>query len=98
MSVLNFETYLNNVLKFYYSKIMKYRPGNHWLPAETGRWDDILLNVADEKTALQATLVMSISISLLVTFFKSDRELYLKQYFYVKPNICKLRELFTSNN
>ena len=42
--------------------------------------------------------MMSIIICLLVTFFKSDRKLYLKPYFYVKPNICKYRELFTSTN
>ena len=46
------------------------------------------------KFALQTTLVMSIIICLLVTFFKSDRKLYLKPYFYVRPNILKYRELF----
>ena len=50
------------------------------------------------KFALQTTLVMSIIIFLLVTFFKSDRKLYLKPYFYVKPNIRKYRELFTPTN
>ena len=50
------------------------------------------------KNALQTTLVMSIIISLIVTFFKSDRKLHLKPNCYVKPNICKFRELFTSTN
>ena len=50
------------------------------------------------KFALQTTVVMSIIICLLVTFFKGDRKLYLKLYFYVKPNIRKYRELFTSTN
>ena len=58
---LKFEKYLINVSKFYYSKIIKYRTGNHRLPVETGRWDDIPLNE-------QTTLVMSIIICLLVTF------------------------------
>ena len=31
-------------------------------------------------------------------FSKRDRKLYLKSYFYVKPNIRKYRELFTSTN
>ena len=31
-------------------------------------------------------------------FVKSDRKLYLKPYFYVKPNKRKYRELFTSTN
>ena len=50
------------------------------------------------KFALQTTLVMKIIICLLVTFLKSDRKLYLKPYFYVKPNIRKYGELFTSTN
>ena len=41
---LKFENYLINVSKFYYSKIIKYRTGNHQLPVETGRWNDIPLN------------------------------------------------------
>ena len=38
---LNFEKYLINVSKKFYSKIIKYRTGDHWLPVETRRWDDI---------------------------------------------------------
>ena len=41
---LNFEKYLINVSKFYYSKNIKYRTGNHRLPVEAERWDDIPLN------------------------------------------------------
>ena len=41
---LNFEKYSINVSKFYYSKIIKYRTGNHRLPVKTGRWDNIPLN------------------------------------------------------
>ena len=41
---LNFDKYFINVLKFYYSKIIKNRTGNHRPPVETGRWDDIPLN------------------------------------------------------
>ena len=31
-------------------------------------------------------------------FFKTERKLYSKPYFYVNPSICKYRELFTSNS
>ena len=41
---LNCEKYLINVSIFYYSKIIKYRTGNHRLPVETERWDDMQLN------------------------------------------------------
>ena len=40
----NFKKCLINVSKFYYSKIIKYWTGNHRLPVETGRWDDVPLN------------------------------------------------------
>ena len=62
----NFEKYLINVSKFYYSKIIKYRTGNHRLPVETGRRDDS----ENVKFALQTTLVMSIIICLLATFLR----------------------------
>ena len=41
---LNFEKYLINVSKFYYSRIIKYRTCNCWPPVKTGRLDDIPLN------------------------------------------------------
>ena len=34
-----FENYLINVSKVCFSKIIKYRTGNHRLPVTTGRWD-----------------------------------------------------------
>ena len=63
----NFEKYLVNATKFYFSKIIKYRTGNHHLPVETGRWDDIPLNKQKCKICTTDTLVMSIIICLLVT-------------------------------
>ena len=95
---LNFEKYLIRVSKFYYDKIIIYRTGNHRLPTETGRWDDTPLNDENVMFAIKTILVMSIIICFHVTFFKNERKLYLKPYFYVNSNICKYRELFTSNS
>ena len=86
-----------NVPKFYYSKIIKYRTGNHRLPVETGRWDDIPLD--ERKCKICTTDDIGDEYHYLFTCdFLSDGKLYLKPYFYVKPNICKYRELFTSTN
>ena len=87
-----------NVSKFYYSKIIKYRTGNHRLPVETRRWEDIPLN--ERKCKICTTDDIGDEYHYLFTFdfFKSDRKLYLKPYFYVKPNICKYVELFNSTN
>ena len=49
------------------------------------------------KFALQSTFVMSL-LFVYLSSLKSDRKLNLKPYFYVKPNIRKYRELFTSTN
>ena len=32
------------MFQFFLFQIIKYRTGNHRLPVETGRWDDITLN------------------------------------------------------
>ena len=85
-----------NFSKFHYSKIIKYRTGNHQLPVETGRWDDIPLN--ERKCKICTTYNIGDEYHYLFTcdLFKSDRIVYLKPYFYVKPNIRKYRELFLS--
>ena len=95
---LNFEKYLINVSKFYCSKIIKYRTGNHPLPVETGRWDDMPLNERKCKICTKDDIGDEYHYLFTCDFFKSDRKLYLKPYFYDKPNIHKYRELFTSTN
>ena len=96
---LNFEKkYLIYVSKLYYSKIIKYRTGNHRLPVETRRWEDIPLNERKCKNCTTDDIGDDYHYLFSCDFFKSDRKLYLKPYFYVKPNIRKYRELFTSTN
>ena len=95
---INFEKYLINVSKFYYSKIIKYRIGNHRLPVETERWDDIPLNERKCKICTKDDIGDEYHYLFTCDFFMSDRKLYLKPYFYVNPNIRKYREIFTSTN
>ena len=94
---VNFEKYLINVSKKNYSKI---RTGNHRLQVETGRWDDIHVPLNERKCKICTKDDIGDEYHYLFTcdFFKSDRKLYLKPYFYVKPNIRKYREHFTSTN
>ena len=87
-----------NVSKFYYSKIIKYRTGNHPPQVETGRWDDIPLNERKCKICTTDNIGNEYHYLFTCDFFKSDRKLYLKPYFYVKPNIRKYRALFSSTN
>ena len=87
-----------NVSTFYYSQIIKYRTGDHRLPVETGRWDDIPLNERKCKICTEDDFEDEYNFLFTCDFFKSDRKICLKSYFYVKPNIRKYRELFTSTN
>ena len=95
---LNFEKYLIRVSKFYYDKIIKYRTGNHRPPIETGRWDDTPLNERKCNVCNKNGIGDEYHYLFSCDFFKNERNLYLKQYFYVNLNICKYRELFTSNS
>ena len=77
--------------KFYYSKIIKYTTGNHQLPVETGRWDDIPLNERKCKICTTDDIGDEYHYLFICDFLKIDRKLYLKPYFYVQPNIRKYR-------
>ena len=63
-----------------------------------GRWDDIPLNKRKCKICTKVDIGDEYHYLFTCDFFKSDKKLYLKPYFYVKPNIRKHRELFTSTN
>ena len=66
--------------------------------AQANSWYDLPLN--ERKCKICTTDDIGDEYHYLFTcdFFKSGRKLYLKPYFYVKPNIRKYRELFTSTN
>ena len=67
------------------------------LPGESGRLDDTPLN--ERICNICTTDDIGVEYQYLCTcdFFKSGRKLYLKSYFYVKPNIRKYMKLFTPN-
>ena len=73
---LNFEKYLINISKFYYIYyiIITYMTGNHRLPVETGRWNDMPLN--ERKCKICSTDDIADEYHYLFTcdFFKSGRK------------------------
>ena len=96
-SLYLFEKYLIRVSNIYYDKIIKYKTGHHRLPIETGRWDDTPLNERKCNVCNKNDIGDEYHYLFSCDFFKNERKLYLKPYFYVNPNIYKYRELFTSN-
>ena len=83
--------YLIDVSKFDYSKIIKYRTGNHRLPVEIGRWDDIPLNERKCKICFTDDIGDEYHYLFTCGFFKRDRKLYWKPYFYIKPKHASMR-------
>ena len=71
---------------------------NHGLPVETGSWDDTPLNERKCNICNKSDIGDEYNYSFSCYFFKSERKLYLKPYFYVNLNICKYRGLFTSTS
>ena len=71
---LNFEKYFINISKLYYSKIIKYRTGNHRLHVETGRLDDIPLNEQKCKICTTDDICDEYHYLCTCNFFESDRK------------------------
>ena len=67
------------------------------LRPEDGRWNDTSLNERKCNICNKSDIGNEYHY-FHVTFLKSERKLYLKPYFYVNPNICKYKELFTSTS
>ena len=78
-------------------QLCKFRTDNHKLPVETGRWDDIAHN---ERTCTLCNSDVGDKFHYLFACpsFENERKLYLKQYFYRRPNILKFSELISTRN
>ena len=91
------EHYLIALPKNVYMQLCKFRTDNHKLPVETGRWDDIAHN---ERTCTLCNSDVGDKFHYLFACpsFENERKLYLKQYFYRRPNILKFSELISTRN
>ena len=94
---LNFEGYLNNLPFIHRVNFTKYRCKNNKLPVNKYRFNrtDVdrncqLCNVNDLGDEFHYLFVCD--------SFKSDRKIYLQEYFYKKPNTLKMEELFNDHN
>ena len=81
----------------YLISLYYYQNSNHKLPIEVGRWEGVPLN---ERKCLNCYTDIGDEFHYLFkcSHFTNERILYLKPYFYRRPNILKLRELYSSSN
>ena len=91
------EKYLLHLPRKSYLSLCKFRTSNHKLPIEVGRWEGVPLN---ERKCLHCNTDIGDEFHYLFkcSHFTNERTLYLKPYFYRRPNILKLKELYSSSN
>ena len=93
---LNLEQYFNILPEHIWTNLIKFRTANHYLPIETGRWNNTPLenrlctlcemnDIGDEYHYL-----------FICNFFTDQRKHLLKSYYYVKPSILKFNELMNT--
>ena len=92
------EKYLT-ILNGNLAKIMlKFRTGNHKLPVEVGRWHNIELTDRKCQLCHSSSIGDEFHYILECSFFKTERQSLVSQYFYKRPNILKFKQLFSMEN
>ena len=91
------EMYLLHLPRKSYLYLCKFRTSNQKLPIDVGRWEEVPRN---EMKCLHCNTDIGDEFHYLFkcSHFTNERTLYLKPYFYRRPNIFKLRELYSSSN
>ena len=93
----HFEKYLLNLNFYDRINMTKFRTSNNRLPANKFRFS----NNNEEKNCNlcdSGDLGDEFHFLFVCSFFQSERDLYLSQYFRVRPNTLKMQNLFESNN
>ena len=93
--------YLTLLPRGKYIPLIKYRTANHFLPVETIRWKkDKKSKSKPPKCALcdDQDTADEFHYLLICKHFEQQRKLYIKPYYYKRPNILKYRELFSSKS
>lgn len=97
-SNLYFENYLKNLNGSLAINMFKFRTGNHKLPIEVGRWNNI--DISERKCNLCQTANIGDEFHYLLEcpYFQTDREQLVDRYYYSRPNIIKYKQLFQITN
>jgi hypothetical protein len=91
-----FEKYFNVIPQNLWTVIIKFRTSNHYLPVETGRWNNILWE--DRLCTLCDTNEIGDEFHYLFIckFFENARKQFLHPYFYKRPSTYKLGQLLNN--
>ena len=70
--------------------MLKFRTGNHKLPVEVGRWNNIELQERKCQLCQTSNIVDELHYLLECSFFQTERKSLIDQYYYKRPNILNL--------
>lgn len=92
-----FENYLKSTPSYLLTYMIRFRTRNHRLPIETGNWQKIPVNQrlchhCSNKIGDEFHYLFECS------FFDNERKLFLKPYFFKRPNMYKFEQLMTTSN
>ena len=93
-----FEEYLTLLPPSKYIPLIKFRAANHFLPVETLRWQGI--HISERKCMLcdEQDTADELHYLLKCKHFEQQCKLYIKPYYYKRPNILKFKDLFSSKS
>ena len=94
-SQIKLEDYILKLSKPNYISLLKFRTANHFFPVETGRWNDV--DYSDKKCSLcnLDDIGDEMHYLLICPHFHVERKRYVKEYFYLRPNILKYQQLMS---
>ena len=81
-----------------YINMIRFRTGNHKLPIEIGRWNNV--DIDDRKCNLCTSNLIGNEFHYLLQclYFKQDRLIMIPACYWERPNILKYRNILCSNN
>ena len=93
-----FENYLSKLSYYNLYTLCRYRCGNHRLPIETGRWQNVPRN--DRLCHLCGSIELGDEYHYIMSCsaLKNERKTLLPNYCTFNPNILKFQQLFNSTN
>ena len=94
---LIFENYINIIPENLWTVLLKFRTSNHYLPVETGRWNNTLLE--DRRCALcnNNHIGDEFHYLFICNFVRDSRVQFLHPYYYyTRPSTYKFKELMNS--
>ena len=96
--ILNFEPYLKLLQESQYLPILKFRSGNHKLPVETGRWENV--DYAQRTCTLCRSNKLGDEFHFLFECptFDTIRTQYIPTFYIRRPSTYKLDLLFNTKN